>query len=186
MPAPTALPKPKPLTAQQLRFVEEYCVDWNGTKAAERAHYSAKSARQQASNLLADERIQAAIAKRMELFSMSAAEAQAKLAEWGRGTVAHFLKVNEDGAIVINLAHSDAKEHLHLLRKVKQKRRIVRTEKAEFEEITTEIDLHDAKDAVDKTLRLLGKYAPQKFDHTTLGQPLPAPQSNIFVPDNGR
>lgn len=186
MPAASRPQKPNPLTAQQLHFVECYCVHWNGTRAAEEAGYSPKSARQQASNLLADERVQAAVAKRMELFSMSAAEAQAKLAEWGRGSVARFLKANADGAIVINLAHPEAQEHLHLLKKVKQKRRIIRTDSAEIEEITTEIDLHDAKDAVHKTLLLLGKYAPQKFDHTTNGKDMPAPQSNIFVPDNGR
>lgn len=186
MPAPAPPAKPKKLTAQQIRFVEEYCVDWKGVRAAERAGYSAKSARQQASNLLADERVQAAVAKRMELYSMSAAEATAKLAEWGRGSVAHFLKASEDGGLVINLAHADAKEHLHLLKKVKQKRRVIRTETGEIEDITTEIDLHDAKDAVDKVLRLLGKYAPQKFDHTTNGHNLPGPGSNIFLPDNGR
>lgn len=186
MPATSAQPKPKLLTKQQLRFVQEYCVDWNGTRAAEWAEYSPKSARQQASNLLADARVQAAVAKRMELFNMSAAEAQAKLAEWGRGSVARFLKANEDGTMVINLAHPEAQQHLHLIKKVKQKRQIVRTDNGEYETVTTEIDLHDAKDAVHKTLLLLGRYAPQKVDHTTLGEKLPAPQSNIFVPDNGR
>ncbi|WP_161599523.1 terminase small subunit [Hymenobacter nivis] len=184
---PGKKPKPKRLTPKQLRFVEEYCVDWNGTKAAERAGFSPKSARQQAANMLAEEHIQGAVAKRMEGFSMSAAEAIAKLADWGRGTVGRFLKVNEDGVATINLAHVEAKEYLHLLKKVKQKRHITRTDNGEFEDITTEIELHDAKDAVDKILKLHGRYAPQKYDHTTNGKDLPSgPPPNIYMPDNGR
>ena len=39
-------------------------------------------------------------------------------------------------------------------------------------------------DATDKMLKLLGAYAPQKFDHTTNGENMVG--SNIYVPDNGR
>lgn len=46
------------------------------------------------------------------------------------------------------------------------------------------IELHDAKDATDKILKLLGAYAPEKHDITTNGNDLPG--SNIYVPDNGR
>ena len=39
-------PKPKsPLTPKQERFVQEYLIDLNATKAAERAGYSKKTAR---------------------------------------------------------------------------------------------------------------------------------------------
>ncbi|NML67618.1 terminase small subunit [Hymenobacter sp. RP-2-7] len=178
--------KPKPLTNKQKEFVTEYLLDKNGAAAAERAGYSAKCSKQTAHDLLQDERIMAAIDKVLDEKAMRASEAIGLLADWGRGTVKRFLKVQEDGKMVINLAHAEAQENLHLLKKVKQKRRITRTEHGEFEDITTEIELYDAKDAVHKILQLHGRYAPQKVDHTTLGQALPAPQSNIFVPDNGR
>lgn len=42
----------RPLSAKQLRFVEEYLVDLNGAAAARRAGYSARRARQAASDLL--------------------------------------------------------------------------------------------------------------------------------------
>lgn len=42
------------LTAKQQRFVEEYLVDLNGTAAARRAGYSAKSAKGSAAELLRD------------------------------------------------------------------------------------------------------------------------------------
>lgn len=50
-----------PLTPKQQRFVSEYLKDQNGTQAAIRTGYSAKTAKQQGSRLLADPRIQAAV-----------------------------------------------------------------------------------------------------------------------------
>lgn len=49
------------LTPLRQRFVEEYLVDMNGTDAAIRAGYSAKSAKAQASQLLAVPEVQAAV-----------------------------------------------------------------------------------------------------------------------------
>jgi phage terminase small subunit len=51
-----------PLTAKQRRFVEEYLIDLNGAQAAIRAGYSAKTARQQASENLSKPDIAEAIA----------------------------------------------------------------------------------------------------------------------------
>lgn len=179
--------KPKPLTAKQKLFVAEYLEDKNGAAAAERAGYSPKNAKQQAHELLQDERINAAIDKVLDVYAMRASEAVSLLAEWARGNVKRFLKVNEDGIMTINLAHDEAQRNLHLLKKVKQKRRITRTDYGEIEDITTEIELYDAKDAVHKILQLHGRYAPQKHDHTTNGKDMPAgPPPNIYMPDNGR
>ncbi len=50
-----------PITPKQQRFVSEYLKDQNGTQAAIRTGYSAKTAKQQGSRLLADPRIQAAV-----------------------------------------------------------------------------------------------------------------------------
>ena len=49
-------------TPKQARFVEEYLIDLNGTQAAIRAGYSAKTAAQQASRLLRNVKVQQAIA----------------------------------------------------------------------------------------------------------------------------
>lgn len=49
------------LTPKQQRFVQEYLQDHNGTQAAIRTGYSAKTAKQQGSRLLADPRVQAAV-----------------------------------------------------------------------------------------------------------------------------
>jgi len=49
------------LTPKEARFVSEYLVDLNATKAAERAGYKKHTARQAGSRLLSDVNIQAAI-----------------------------------------------------------------------------------------------------------------------------
>ena len=51
------------LTARESKFIDEFLVDLNGTKAAVRAGYSAKTARQIASENLSKPHIQAAIAE---------------------------------------------------------------------------------------------------------------------------
>lgn len=53
---------PRPLTAKQQRFVSEYLIDSNGTQAAIRAGYSAKTAQEQASRLLSQVMVAAAVA----------------------------------------------------------------------------------------------------------------------------
>lgn len=49
------------LTANQLRFVDEYLIDLNATRAAEAAGYSKRTARQQGARLLTNVDIAAAI-----------------------------------------------------------------------------------------------------------------------------
>src|SRR2546430_2093792 len=51
----------QPLSPQQARFVEQYLVDPVAARAAERASYSAKTARGQGSRLLKLPQVQAAI-----------------------------------------------------------------------------------------------------------------------------
>jgi phage terminase small subunit len=52
--------------AKWIRFVTEYCKDFNGTAAAIRAGYAENSARETASELLAKSNIKAAVERRME------------------------------------------------------------------------------------------------------------------------
>lgn len=64
-------------SAKELRFIEEYLIDFNGTQAAIRAGYSKKTARQIASRLLSKANVQADIAagqKELREKSMSLAD----------------------------------------------------------------------------------------------------------------
>lgn len=58
------------LTPKELRFVDEYIIDWNGSGAAVRAGYSPKTARQTASKLLTKANVQAAVQARMDALSL--------------------------------------------------------------------------------------------------------------------
>lgn len=66
------------LNPQRRRFVEEYLVDLNGTEAAIRAGYSRRSAKAQASQLLAVPEVQAAVSE-----AQASRSARTKIdAEW--------------------------------------------------------------------------------------------------------
>lgn len=68
------------LSEKQIRFVQEYLVDSNGTKAAIRAGYSPKAANQQASRLLTKANIQALLKEKTQAI----AEKTETEAEWVR------------------------------------------------------------------------------------------------------
>lgn len=133
------------------RFVEEYCADFNGAAAARRAGYSKNRARQTAHDLLQQGPIKEAVEARMRELSMSAAEVTLRLTNWGRGTIAPFL--TEDGRI--DLTQPEARQHIGLVKKLKQKER--RLEGGVIER-RTELELHDAKDAVKELGKIHGLY----------------------------
>lgn len=54
------------LNDRQARFIDEYLIDLNGTQAAIRSGYSAKTANEQASRLLANVSVQAQLQRRMK------------------------------------------------------------------------------------------------------------------------
>jgi len=58
-----------PLTERQQRFVDEYCVDFNGCQAAIRAGYSKQTARKLASQLLLKKQIKDAVESRKKVIS---------------------------------------------------------------------------------------------------------------------
>ncbi len=65
-------PKPRPvLTIKQARFVDEYMIDLNGTQAAIRAGYSARTAGPGAGQLLKNIKILEAISERVTFRSVS-------------------------------------------------------------------------------------------------------------------
>ena len=83
----------KPLNDKQLRFVEEYCVDWNCTKAAHRAGYSEKTAGQQGYQLYKKLQIKAAIDKRLKELSLSAGQTTKLISEIAETRMNEFMRV---------------------------------------------------------------------------------------------
>lgn len=62
----------KMLTPKQLRFIDEYFKDFNGTQAAIRTGYSPKTAQQQSSRLLSNAVVSEEIVKRRLVFAKKA------------------------------------------------------------------------------------------------------------------
>lgn len=76
-----AIRKTGELTPKQKRFADEYLVDCNGTKAAIRAGYSAKSGASSASRLLADTAVRAYIDEELaKIHNKNIADAEEVLA----------------------------------------------------------------------------------------------------------
>lgn len=91
------------LTARQGRFVAEYLIDLNATQAAIRAGYSAKTANEQGSRLLANAKIADAIAvaqsKRAKRTDITADRVLAELAKIGFSDIR---KVLSDGGALLD------------------------------------------------------------------------------------
>jgi phage terminase small subunit len=161
------------LTDKQQRFVEEYCVDFNATQAAIRAGYSKNTATAATTGyrMLRNAEISAAIDARLSHLTMSTQEAAVRLTRYGRGSLKPFL--TDKGQI--DLTTESALENQDLLKKVKQTVRVER----DFEGtpiadvISTEIEIVDPKDSIDKMLLYHGKYI-KKVEHSgPNGGPIP-------------
>lgn len=89
------------VTPKQATFVREYLIDLNGTQAAIRAGYSAKTANEQAARLLANASVAAAVqggmdarAKRTEI---TQDQVLRELAKIGFANMADYMKAGQDG-----------------------------------------------------------------------------------------
>ncbi|MFW6202297.1 MAG: hypothetical protein ACOC8B_06950, partial [Gemmatimonadota bacterium] len=117
--------------------------------------------------------------------TMTADEVLKRLADWGRGDFSPFL--TEGGGL--DLTSPTAREHIGLLRKVKIKERMIATDEDEppILERRTEVELHDAKDAVDKIAKVHGLYVDRHEHAGPGGGPIQTNASvTFYVPDNGR
>ncbi len=156
------------LTDKQKRFVEEYCIDFNASRAATVAGYSVESARSIGSENLTKPNIKKAISEKLSALTMSAEEAMVRMTDYARGSFKPFMLADEDNNISINLGSEEAQKHIGLIKKLKQTKR---TNPEGILDVITEIELHDAKDAVKNVLQLHGKLIDvHKVDHTSLGE----------------
>lgn len=153
-------PKKKPLSIKHKAFIDEYMRSLNATQAYMRIYKgtSYNAARSSSADLLANPSIKAEIAARFEARSMPKEEVIARLSDMARGTHYPFIEVDSDGFVYFDFSSEEAKNYLHLIKKIKSKRNRQITGKGE-EAITwegewVEVELHDAKDA----LIQIGKY----------------------------
>jgi phage terminase small subunit len=98
------------LTLKQLRFVEEFIVDLNGKQAAIRTGYSPKTAEVQASRLLSNAKVDAAVKRAMQARSrrtgIAADRVVLELAGLAFANVLDFIEVHRDGSVQLDLARA--------------------------------------------------------------------------------
>lgn len=96
------------LTPKQQRFVDEYLIDLNATQAAIRAGYSEATAEQQASRLLRNVKVAAAVAERRSAISQQLEITQemivAELAKIGFANMLDYVSITEGGEPFVDLS----------------------------------------------------------------------------------
>lgn len=92
------------LTDRQQRFVEEYLVDLNGTQAAIRSGYSAKTANEQAARLLANVSVAQAVAQakaeRSKRIGLTADRVLEELASIGFARLGDYVRWSGDRVLL--------------------------------------------------------------------------------------
>lgn len=145
------------MTKKERLFCERYVCHFNGGRAAREAKYSEASAYVIANENLKKPKIKRAIEILTQKEIMSIDEGLVRMSKWSRGTVEPFLTVDGD----IDLTSQEARDSLGIIKKIKQIKRVI-SDKEEGENIvaqiiSTEIELHDAKDATKTMLEIHGK-----------------------------
>jgi hypothetical protein len=146
--------------ARRQVFIAEYLKCWNSSEAARRAGYNGKS-NVIGPRLLANVSIRAEIDARLAEIQMSADEALVILAEQARGDPAEFMDITTTGFNLRLLDQDGNRLNTRLIRKIKQKTTTYLSKKEDDEDREVheiEIELYDAQSAIDKILRVAGKY----------------------------
>jgi phage terminase small subunit len=137
------------LTTKQRRFVEEYIgpANFNASEAARRAGYSEKTAYSIGHENLSKPEIEAAIEKRLDELSMSAAEATKRLTEWARADPSEVIEVHEGGRWSLDLERAVETGAIRLIKELSYD-----------SEGRPKVKLHDAKDATIQLAKIRGLY----------------------------
>ncbi len=145
------------LNHRQQAFVNEYLVDFNATRAAERAGYrgSANTLAVTGYDLLRNPNVGDAIKCRLSETVMSPEEVQSRLAEQGRSDLADFLKQTGD-TVTVDLSTAIEAKKTGLIKKLSQTR-TVRTRGDDTEEtVSTTIELYDKQAALVQLAKING------------------------------
>lgn len=165
---------PEKLTSKQRRFIEEYCKDFNATRAAKEAGYSESTAFVIGYENLKKPYIKKQVEMRLAALTMTADEALLRMSDFARGSFTPFVAIDDQSRVMVDLASLPAQENIHLIKKLKQTKRTVTLGPGqEMVEVFTEIEIHDAKDATKTILQMHGKLIDRKtIDHTSNGLPI--------------
>lgn len=130
---------------KQRAFIEEYLKDFNATQAAIRAGYSERSAYSIGQENLKKPEIAEAIQARLNELQMGADEALKLLSDQARSSPEIFMTF-EQGTWKLDLPKAYRDGKLHLIKSIMPT------------QYGLKIELYDAQSAIDKVLRVHGKY----------------------------
>lgn len=132
------------LNPRQARFVTEYLKHFNATKAAEAAGY--RSPGGTGAMIIKQASIQRALKMLIDLHVMHVEEVLAALASHARGTIAHFVRIDDDGIPRVDLSTPQAQENMHLIKSIKYTK----------DETISAIELHNPQTALIHISRIFG------------------------------
>ena len=180
----------KPLNPRQRAFVAEYLVDLNGTQAAIRAGYSPATAVVQASQLLIEPHIAAAVergkAQRLASVNITAESVLSEMDALARSNVENYV-ISDEGQVV--LAEGAPPNAMAAVQSIKKKTRVETrrngTEVIETRYYDVELKLWDKVGS----LKLMGKHAGVKACSDRMevtgpdGGPIPVQQVRSIIVD---
>ncbi len=147
------------LNNRQKKFCQEYLIDLNVTKAAERAGYSVKTAYSFGQQLFQKEAIQAEIQRLMDLRAERTEITQDRvlkeLALLGFSDMAEYVSVDENGVIRVKQLDTLKPGLSRAIKKIKQKTTFRKSgEEDVLEDVQLEFELYDKS----RPLEMLGNH----------------------------
>jgi phage terminase small subunit len=162
----------KPLTPKQQRFVDEYLLDLNATRAAIRAGYSVKNAEAIGCRLVKKSQVAAAIREAMRQRSAATGITASRVLEeiglLAFSDIGQVLDFSGDEPRLLP-ARKITKRARRALASIKVKRYVEGRGDDAREVEVTEFKLWDKLSALDKAARHVGLYAPEQHEHTGPG-----------------
>ena len=150
------------LTDKQLKFIEEYLIDLNGTQAAIRAGYSETTARQIASDNLAKPYIQEAITVAMMELSERTRITQERvvneLALIAFADMRHYADIEEGGGVTLRSFDKMPIGASRVISKIKERRKIVSDAEGAGKEVVFDSQLEFGHHDKVRALELLGRH----------------------------
>jgi len=169
------------MDTRHAQFIEYYLgqANWNATEAARLCGYA--DPKNQGYRILKRPEVHQALERRVSHEAMSSAELLQRLAWIARGSLAPFLYADDQGEgggqpddgdpyhddetpaenITLRLHTKIARANIHLLKKLKVKKRITHAADTTTEHVTIDIELHSPLEAMEKIGRALGIFKDQ-------------------------
>lgn len=161
----------KPLSRRHQVVLDEYLLTFSQVKAYQKAYPTVTydSAKSAAARLFATANFSSHLQSRLDEVRMSADEAVKLLSDMARADIGQFAEAKGNGWI-FDMEKAKKSGMTKLIKKIKQKTTVYPIKG--LEETELEIELHDSQAAIDKVLRIHGKYKDnlnlQNFDLSKL------------------